>query len=101
MVESTHRHHPESNRVPDPKKGTTMPVTLDKAPRPFTVFLQDDKVVGTMPTPDGDEVDAIHLDAYFGMCLNVYEVTAIDGYEAHQKGAEAHAWTINETNDEA
>ncbi|MEU9699496.1 hypothetical protein [Streptomyces sp. NPDC047981] len=68
-----------------------MPVNLDKAPRAFTVFLLDEEVFGVTLTPhDDDERDALHLDAYFGMCLHVYEVTAIDRYDASINGTAAH-----------
>ncbi|WP_086822424.1 hypothetical protein [Streptomyces sp. NRRL B-24572] len=68
-----------------------MSVSLDKTPYAFTVFLVDGAPFGVALTPqDDDERDAMYLEAHFGLCLDVYEVTAIDRYEAFSKGVEAH-----------
>ncbi|MGC5042420.1 hypothetical protein ACLQ16_03785 [Streptomyces albidoflavus] len=61
-----------------------MSVTLDKAPRSFTVLMQDGTVHGVLLTPDTqEERDLLYFDAYWGDCLDLIVVTAVDGYDAH------------------
>ncbi|MDI3409287.1 hypothetical protein [Streptomyces cavernicola] len=64
-----------------------MPVTLDKAPRSFTVLMQDGTVHGTVPTPATEEGrDELRMEAYWGLCVDLIEVTAIDRFDARNKG---------------
>lgn len=61
-----------------------MSVTLDKTPRAFTVLMQNGAVRDVLPAPaDQEERELLHFDAYWGDCLDVREVTAIDRYAAH------------------
>ncbi|MFP3991052.1 hypothetical protein U9R90_27000 [Streptomyces sp. E11-3] len=61
-----------------------MPVTLDKTPRAFTVLMQEGAVLGVLRTPATEEErDMLWFDAYWGDCLDVREVTAVDRYTAH------------------
>ncbi|MEU1313338.1 hypothetical protein ABZ419_31205 [Streptomyces cinnamoneus] len=68
-----------------------MSVTLAKAPRSFTVLMQDGTVHGVLHTPDTQEDrDLLHFDAHWGDCLDLFEVTAIDGYAASIRAIAAH-----------
>ncbi|WP_031102405.1 hypothetical protein [Streptomyces sp. NRRL S-146] len=68
-----------------------MPVTLDKTPRAFTVLMQGGTVRGVTLTPEADEDrELLNFDAYWGDCLDVFEVTAVDGYAASIRAIAAH-----------
>ncbi|MFH8465975.1 hypothetical protein [Streptomyces sp. NPDC017991] len=68
-----------------------MPVTLDKAPRSFTVLMQDGVVHGVLLTPATEEDrELLYFDAYWGDCLDLREVTAIDRFEAHNTAVATH-----------
>ncbi|WP_370418946.1 hypothetical protein AB8O64_10850 [Streptomyces sp. QH1-20] len=68
-----------------------MSVTLDKAPRSFTVLMQDGTVHGVLLTPDTQEDrDLLHFDAHWGDCLDVIEVTAVDRYAASIRAIAVH-----------
>ncbi|MER5301387.1 hypothetical protein ABT039_18195 [Streptomyces lasiicapitis] len=61
-----------------------MSVTLAKAPRSFTVLMQDGTVHAVLITPATQEDrDLLYFDAYWGDCLDLYEVTAVDRFDAH------------------
>ncbi|MGW1275564.1 hypothetical protein ACWD4V_01215 [Streptomyces tsukubensis] len=60
-----------------------MPVSLIKTPRPFTVLTQDGTVHAVIPTPGTQEArDALYIEAVWGDCLDLFEVTAADHHEA-------------------
>ncbi|RLU79919.1 hypothetical protein CTZ27_35800 [Streptomyces griseocarneus] len=68
-----------------------MPVTLDKTPRDFTVVMQDGVVRGVFLTPATQEDrDLVNFNAYWGDCIDVCEVTAIDGYAASIRAIALH-----------
>ncbi|WP_030780714.1 hypothetical protein [Streptomyces sp. NRRL S-920] len=63
-----------------------MSVTLAKAPRSFTVLMQDGTVHAVLVTPATQEDrDLLYFDAYWGDCLDLYEVTAVDRFGAHHE----------------
>ncbi|MFE0058743.1 hypothetical protein [Streptomyces sp. NPDC059003] len=69
-----------------------MPVTLNKTPRAITVLMQDGTVYGLLLTPaTGEERHTLYMDAYWGACLDVVAVTAIDRYDAITQAAAQHA----------
>ncbi|GHF32956.1 hypothetical protein GCM10010218_12530 [Streptomyces mashuensis] len=68
-----------------------MPVTLAKTLRSFTVLMQDGTVRAVLLTPATQEDrDLLYFDAYWGDCLDLREVTAIDGFDAHTKAVAIH-----------
>ncbi|MFE2157042.1 hypothetical protein ACFW9M_04425 [Streptomyces lydicus] len=68
-----------------------MSVTLGKAPRSFTVLMQDGMVHGVLLTPATQEDrDLLYFDAYWGDCLDLHEVTAVDGFDAHTQAVAIH-----------
>ncbi|MFG2141912.1 hypothetical protein [Streptomyces sp. NPDC048650] len=68
-----------------------MPVTLDKTPRSFTVLMQQGTVCGVLLTPDTEEAnDELAMATGFGDCVDLFEVTAIDGYAASIRAIAAH-----------
>ncbi|MEU8911730.1 hypothetical protein [Streptomyces nigrescens] len=68
-----------------------MPVTLDKAPRSFTVLMQGGTVNGVLLTPATEEErELLHFTAKWGDCLDSFEVTAVDGYAASIRALAAH-----------
>ncbi|MFI1201689.1 hypothetical protein ACH4VR_19920 [Streptomyces sp. NPDC020883] len=67
-----------------------MSVTLNKTPRHFSVLMQDGRIFGSLLTPTtSEERSALFLDAYID-CCDVYEVTAVDRYDAHAKAAQQY-----------
>ncbi|MFK0294288.1 hypothetical protein ACIQU6_27975 [Streptomyces sp. NPDC090442] len=61
-----------------------MPVTLNKIPRSFTVLMRDGVVHAVLFTPATQEDrTALYLEMSWGECMDVFEVTAIDRYDAH------------------
>ncbi|MGG2460186.1 hypothetical protein ACO0M4_10250 [Streptomyces sp. RGM 3693] len=68
-----------------------MPVTVDKTPRAFTVFMQNGTVRGVTLTPEADEDrELLNFHAYWADCFDVFEVTAIDRYAATIRAIAAH-----------
>ncbi|MGW2550036.1 hypothetical protein [Streptomyces sp. NPDC001635] len=63
-------------------------VPLAKTPRPFFVLIQDGAVlnVATPPADAAERVDA-KFELEWVHCLDVREVTAVDGYAAHTRVA--------------
>ncbi|MFE1206387.1 hypothetical protein ACFW5V_32390 [Streptomyces sp. NPDC058762] len=59
-----------------------MAITLAKTPRPFTVLAQDDQIIGVMPTPTDERATEELFVTVFAHCLQTYEVTAIDRFDA-------------------
>ncbi|WP_435244300.1 hypothetical protein [Streptomyces sioyaensis] len=67
-----------------------MPVSLDKAPRSFTVAMDGGTVHGVQLTPGTDEGrELLSIEATVD-CLDLFEVTAIDGYAASLRAIAAH-----------
>ncbi|MFI6686664.1 hypothetical protein [Streptomyces sp. NPDC050485] len=68
-----------------------MSVTLAKTPRAFTVLMQDGAIKGTLLTPATEEgYDELAMTIGYGSCLDIFEVTAIDRYEAHTRAMRLH-----------
>ncbi|MFG2864692.1 hypothetical protein [Streptomyces sioyaensis] len=67
-----------------------MPVTLDKAPRSFTVAMDGGTVHGVTLTPNTEEGrELLSIEATVD-CLDLFQVTAIDGYAASLRAIAAH-----------
>ncbi|EXU69640.1 hypothetical protein Z951_02760 [Streptomyces sp. PRh5] len=68
-----------------------MSLTPEKTPRSFTVLMQDGTVHEVLPTPDTQEDrDLLYFDAYWGHCLDLFEVTATDADAARVRAVAAH-----------
>ncbi|MFE3139700.1 hypothetical protein [Streptomyces scopuliridis] len=68
-----------------------MPVTLDKTPRGFTVLLSSGTVHGVLLTPATEEGrDELYMEAYWGLCLDLFYVEAVDRFEATIRAIAAH-----------
>ncbi|MFD7334867.1 hypothetical protein ACFV98_02540 [Streptomyces violascens] len=68
-----------------------MSVTLAKTPRALTVLMQHGEVHDVIPTPATEgEYDTLVIAVGFGLCLDLYDVMAIDRYEATIRALAAH-----------
>ncbi|MFI6686665.1 hypothetical protein [Streptomyces sp. NPDC050485] len=69
-----------------------MSVTLAKTPRAFTVLIQLGTITDTLLTPTTDEgyIELV-LATGFGDCVELFDVTATDRYEANERAMRLHA----------
>lgn len=69
-----------------------MPVTLAKAPRSFTVLTQNGAIRGLLLTPASEEErELLYMEAYWGECLDLLTVIAIDRHDAITQATAHHA----------